>query len=347
MTDNDTAVISPLISPQSMEKEAIDNRDSGSPNKKTTEYLHHYSTSNANGESKINIDKKSYHHNYHHNINIEDTSPNHRVQSSEIIHKANLIKNGDQNHIKSILESMVHATNHLENSSEIMTKTKSINPTIDSNNFEEMRLHFENTEYAGNTKIQTEVANQDITDEQTSKQHDMQGPEMEVPGSNHTEQAFPSRFSRIMGPKHGIGLDKSIKELAEVIINAASIRQKRAVLQLNPPELGRVKVEISFMHNNELHALFTADHPEAKMIIEAQIQQLRNQLDQKGFTLIQYSVDVGAGQGFAFRQGNGHRLREGFFNAGTYGNNRKQKRRHDVSIENTVTNHAGRINLRI
>jgi len=60
--------------------------------------------------------------------------------------------------------------------------------------------------------------------------------------------------------------------------------QKIAILQLHPPELGKIKVKLQ-LTNNIVNATFIADHPDIKQVLETNIQLLRQQLAQGGLQL--------------------------------------------------------------
>ena len=84
-------------------------------------------------------------------------------------------------------------------------------------------------------------------------------------------------------------------QVRDGISQALKMNKNRAVLHLNPPELGSVKVNITVSHNNHVHASFVADHPETRHILEANMQQLKDSLAQNGFSTAQVNVDVGGG----------------------------------------------------
>ncbi len=98
-------------------------------------------------------------------------------------------------------------------------------------------------------------------------------------------------------------------QLADGISQAVKLNRNRAVLHLNPPELGSVKVNISVDHANHIQASFIADHPETKHILEANLQHLRDNLTQNGFSLGQVNVDIGGNNFAGFNQDpQGHHL---------------------------------------
>ncbi len=101
------------------------------------------------------------------------------------------------------------------------------------------------------------------------------------------------------GPYSG-SQEQSLNDLVTAQVNegisqALKMNKNRAVLHLNPPELGTVKVSITVSHNNHVQASFVADHPETRHILEANMQNLKDSLAQNGFSMSQVNVDVGGG----------------------------------------------------
>lgn len=85
---------------------------------------------------------------------------------------------------------------------------------------------------------------------------------------------------------------QAMRQVNEGLTQTLQMRRNRAVLQLHPPELGKVRVELVVGRNNEIRASFLADHPEVKQIIEGNVAALRHQLSQSGFSLGECNVDV-------------------------------------------------------
>ena len=103
--------------------------------------------------------------------------------------------------------------------------------------------------------------------------------------------------SRVIDPVGTTG-ENVAAQLADGVSQAARLNKNRAVLHLNPPELGSVKVNLTVDHNNHVQASFIADHPETRHIIEANLQHLKDNLSQNGFSLTNVNVDLG-GSAFA------------------------------------------------
>ncbi len=91
--------------------------------------------------------------------------------------------------------------------------------------------------------------------------------------------------------------DSVVEQVSKGIVNSIVLKRRRAILQLNPPELGKVRVELVVHRNSNIHATFLADQPEAKHILETNMVQLKEQLEAQGFQLGSCSVDIGQGWG--------------------------------------------------
>ncbi len=87
-----------------------------------------------------------------------------------------------------------------------------------------------------------------------------------------------------------------ITQLKHTMLGAMNMNRNRAVLQLHPPELGSVRIEITVHQQGEIHASFLAGTHEVKHIIQAGLNDLRDQLSSNGFHLGSCNVDV-SGQG--------------------------------------------------
>jgi flagellar hook-length control protein FliK len=101
-------------------------------------------------------------------------------------------------------------------------------------------------------------------------------------------------------PSHIDLIDK--KDLAQTIkdqvFSNLSAGDKHVVLHLDPPDLGKIRIDLTLTSNNELKATFAADHPDVRNIIQGQMDGLKGHLDQKGFNVTQLKVDGGMQTGF-------------------------------------------------
>ncbi len=92
-------------------------------------------------------------------------------------------------------------------------------------------------------------------------------------------------------------------QLEQGITEAVRMNRSRAVLHLNPPELGSVKIRISVYGGNEIKAVFVTDNPDTRQLIHAGLDTLRGHLADSGYALGSANVDVGQQETFAGRHG--------------------------------------------
>ncbi len=106
-----------------------------------------------------------------------------------------------------------------------------------------------------------------------------------------------------------------LEQLNSGITRTISLNRNRAVIHLNPPELGSVTVRLSVNHNNQIHASFVAEHAHTNQLLQSGMESLRVQLAQNGFELGQVNVNLsGSGMNDAntFHKQQSNDSREGF-----------------------------------
>ncbi len=88
------------------------------------------------------------------------------------------------------------------------------------------------------------------------------------------------------------GWDQALGQKIVWMING---EQQSASLELNPPELGPLKVVLQ-VSNTQANAAFVAAQPEVRQALEAAMPRLRDMLEEAGIQLGQASVDSGTQQ---------------------------------------------------
>lgn len=91
------------------------------------------------------------------------------------------------------------------------------------------------------------------------------------------------------------------KALGQQMVHMGKAGEHVAELQLNPPELGPLKVTLS-MNDNQVQALFVSTHSSVRAAVEAALPQLRITLADNGISLGNTSVSSGGQQQPAFAQ---------------------------------------------
>lgn len=94
-------------------------------------------------------------------------------------------------------------------------------------------------------------------------------------------------------------------ELGQQVTWMANNQQQTAVLTLNPPDLGPMRIVINLSDSQQqLGASFMAAQPETRAAIEAAMPRLREMLDSAGIQLGQTNVSSGGPQSNDWTGGN-------------------------------------------
>ncbi|HXG51837.1 MAG TPA: flagellar hook-length control protein FliK [candidate division Zixibacteria bacterium] len=104
----------------------------------------------------------------------------------------------------------------------------------------------------------------------------------------------------------------AIGALAGAIADSIRVGKQDAVIQLEPPELGRMRVDLR-VDGDKLRARIVAEGPEAKALVENHLGELRDALQAKAIDLIEIRIEQGAwresgagwAQGFQRQRNNG------------------------------------------
>jgi flagellar hook-length control protein FliK len=83
--------------------------------------------------------------------------------------------------------------------------------------------------------------------------------------------------------------DSVLKQVAEKMIYQANNNQHRLRLQLTPPELGKLNINM-VVKANVVHATIIADNPQVKAALEDQMAQLKDNLAKQGLDLEHFDI---------------------------------------------------------
>ncbi len=83
-----------------------------------------------------------------------------------------------------------------------------------------------------------------------------------------------------------------MEQLRQGITRTVALNRNRAVIHLNPPELGSVTIRISVNHNNHVQASFITEHTHTNQLLQSGMETLKNQLAQNGFDLGQVNINL-------------------------------------------------------
>ncbi len=155
--------------------------------------------------------------------------------------------------------------------------------------------------------------------------------------------------------RRNVSVHAVTREMEDIITKGMEQGQtlpRRVVLYLDPPDLGRVRVNILLDSGNQLSVNFVAEHANVRTVLEGHMEQLRGQLVQKGMEVSQLRVEAGGFADFAspnqeFHQ-NTHQERWEAFNGDWHGmvsakNITEEETRQAVPIFRSNTN--GRLHL--
>ncbi|MEN2994785.1 MAG: flagellar hook-length control protein FliK [Thermodesulfovibrio sp.] len=82
-----------------------------------------------------------------------------------------------------------------------------------------------------------------------------------------------------------------IKEVSDIVFKAISSSQKTIIIQLEPPELGKILIKLS-MDNSGVKADMKVDYPHVKEILMNLIPEIRNNLQSLGIKVSDFLLDL-------------------------------------------------------
>ena len=83
-------------------------------------------------------------------------------------------------------------------------------------------------------------------------------------------------------------------QISKGVLRGVQEGEHHLVLKLQPPELGKVKVDL-LVHDDQVTVSFSMENSKVKEALEGSMQQFRDNLEQRGFVLQQCFVSVGDG----------------------------------------------------
>lgn len=93
-------------------------------------------------------------------------------------------------------------------------------------------------------------------------------------------------------PKQYINSSYIIDQITEKIYIGVSRGRSRISIQLHPPSLGKLQIDLS-MNQNQLRAVIIAESSQVKQILESNLNQLRACLESQNIEVDKFSVSVG------------------------------------------------------
>ncbi len=93
-----------------------------------------------------------------------------------------------------------------------------------------------------------------------------------------------------------VNLPQPIPKIVDKILFMIRTGEYQSRLQITPPELGKLDIDLT-IKNGHIHANLSTENAAVKEIIQANLNQLKNQLSNQGYFVDRFDVMVGLGNG--------------------------------------------------
>ena len=104
--------------------------------------------------------------------------------------------------------------------------------------------------------------------------------------------AGPQQAGSVRATPSAVPLPEPLPKIVDRMVWMVRAGEQMSRIQISPPELGRLELEI-VIRQGHLHANLNAENPAVKEIIEANLQQLKQQLNNMGFVVDRFEVAAG------------------------------------------------------
>lgn len=106
--------------------------------------------------------------------------------------------------------------------------------------------------------------------------------------------ALPQLAQQTANPSVGAMEQQILEQISKGVLDGVKNGEHHLVLKLHPPELGEVKVDLT-VHHDHVSVSFAMDNSKVKQAMENNMQQFRDNLEQRGFVLQNCFVSVSDG----------------------------------------------------
>ena len=90
--------------------------------------------------------------------------------------------------------------------------------------------------------------------------------------------------------------------IRDLLLEVHPSGEKKARVKLEPPDLGEMEIDLR-LHRQEVHLFLRVEKPEAAQELQAHLHHLRQNLEELGFTLSDFRVDLaGGGSGWRYSE---------------------------------------------
>ncbi len=115
-------------------------------------------------------------------------------------------------------------------------------------------------------------------------------------GFNILQEKDIKNIGKIDQPNTAMYLPPQLPKIIDRIMFMIRTGEYQSRLQITPPELGRLDIDLTYK-NGHIHVNLSAENTAVKEIIEANLNQLKNQLNSQGYTIDRFDVMVGIENG--------------------------------------------------
>ncbi|MEF3167989.1 MAG: flagellar hook-length control protein FliK [Deltaproteobacteria bacterium] len=96
---------------------------------------------------------------------------------------------------------------------------------------------------------------------------------------------------------HGLDGRRLLRSAEETIVHAFHMGRKDAILHVEPPDMGRIRIHLSMAESGRLDIHLSTEHPEVMAVLNSNLDGLRSQLDERGVPLGRMDVSWGGNSG--------------------------------------------------
>ncbi|MBN2419552.1 MAG: flagellar hook-length control protein FliK, partial [Deltaproteobacteria bacterium] len=118
----------------------------------------------------------------------------------------------------------------------------------------------------------------------------------QVSGLNITQERAIKNIGNVNQAGNAAALPDPLPKIADRIMVMIRTGEYKSRMQITPPDLGKLDIDLTFK-NGHIHASLSAENAAVKEIIEANLNQLKQQLTSQGLTVERFDVMVNLDNG--------------------------------------------------
>jgi flagellar hook-length control protein FliK len=107
----------------------------------------------------------------------------------------------------------------------------------------------------------------------------------------------------------GVKINQVLEIVKEMVFDVSPDGEKKAILKLEPPELGHLDLEVR-VHHKDVHIIAHVEKAEVLQEVKHHLVHIKSHLEEAGFNLKEFQVYVGGGTGGGIEAGFGRDYRD-------------------------------------